>query len=214
MAPDGYALIGCEALIRDFKQQDNGLLGIRVEAVAVSVCVTPGCRRTSCWWPRCNGWKNCRTRRWKKRTPTCWPCSRPAAEHPMVASRWTWAPTPMASGAGQSAGVPAAVHRGRQDRPAATRRPTAAAGCDPDAARRDRRANTIHSIGIAQQRMGHAGKRDKTQHRHQRRQQQPPGFWGMAGNGLRYCLAFRLKAHTVIASNVPARMSVGQWAPK
>ncbi|PQZ90078.1 MULTISPECIES: LON peptidase substrate-binding domain-containing protein [Pseudomonas] len=30
-APDGYALIGCEALIRDFKQQDNGLLGIRVE---------------------------------------------------------------------------------------------------------------------------------------------------------------------------------------
>ena len=31
LAPDGYALIGCEALIRDFKQQDNGLLGIRVE---------------------------------------------------------------------------------------------------------------------------------------------------------------------------------------
>lgn len=31
VAPDGYALIGCEALIRDFKQQDNGLLGIRVE---------------------------------------------------------------------------------------------------------------------------------------------------------------------------------------
>ncbi|MBC3255174.1 LON peptidase substrate-binding domain-containing protein [Pseudomonas paralactis] len=30
-APDGYALIGCEAFIRDFKQQDNGLLGIRVE---------------------------------------------------------------------------------------------------------------------------------------------------------------------------------------
>ncbi|MDP0947259.1 hypothetical protein, partial [Klebsiella pneumoniae] len=30
-APEGYALIGCEALIRDFKQQDNGLLGIRVE---------------------------------------------------------------------------------------------------------------------------------------------------------------------------------------
>lgn len=31
IAPDGYALIGCEAFIRDFKQQDNGLLGIRVE---------------------------------------------------------------------------------------------------------------------------------------------------------------------------------------
>lgn len=31
LAPDGYATIGCEALIRDFKQQDNGLLGIRVE---------------------------------------------------------------------------------------------------------------------------------------------------------------------------------------
>lgn len=31
LAPDGYALMGCEALIRDFKQQDNGLLGIRVE---------------------------------------------------------------------------------------------------------------------------------------------------------------------------------------
>ncbi|UVJ43467.1 LON peptidase substrate-binding domain-containing protein [Pseudomonas sp. LS1212] len=30
-APEGYALIGCEALIRDFQQQDNGLLGIRVE---------------------------------------------------------------------------------------------------------------------------------------------------------------------------------------
>lgn len=29
-APDGYALVGCEALIRDFKQQENGLLGIRV----------------------------------------------------------------------------------------------------------------------------------------------------------------------------------------
>ncbi|MCK3829464.1 LON peptidase substrate-binding domain-containing protein [Pseudomonas fluorescens] len=31
IAPDGYALIGCEAFIRDFKQQDNGLLGIRVQ---------------------------------------------------------------------------------------------------------------------------------------------------------------------------------------
>ena len=31
VAPDGYALIGCEALIRDFQQQENGLLGIRVQ---------------------------------------------------------------------------------------------------------------------------------------------------------------------------------------
>lgn len=30
-AAQGYATIGCEALIRDFQQQDNGLLGIRVE---------------------------------------------------------------------------------------------------------------------------------------------------------------------------------------
>ncbi|QXI29240.1 LON peptidase substrate-binding domain-containing protein [Pseudomonas vanderleydeniana] len=30
-APQGFARIGCEALIRDFQQQDNGLLGIRVE---------------------------------------------------------------------------------------------------------------------------------------------------------------------------------------
>ncbi|OZY47705.1 LON peptidase substrate-binding domain-containing protein [Pseudomonas lundensis] len=30
-APDDIALIGCEALIRDFQQQENGLLGIRVE---------------------------------------------------------------------------------------------------------------------------------------------------------------------------------------
>ncbi|OCR24584.1 ATP-dependent protease [Pseudomonas syringae] len=30
-APVGYSLIGCEALVRDFQQQDNGLLGIRVE---------------------------------------------------------------------------------------------------------------------------------------------------------------------------------------
>ena len=30
-APEGYALIGCEARITDFQQQDNGLLGIRVE---------------------------------------------------------------------------------------------------------------------------------------------------------------------------------------
>ncbi|MHC6223816.1 LON peptidase substrate-binding domain-containing protein [Pseudomonas sp. X10] len=30
-APLGVASIGCEALIRDFQQQDNGLLGIRVE---------------------------------------------------------------------------------------------------------------------------------------------------------------------------------------
>ncbi|WQG56592.1 LON peptidase substrate-binding domain-containing protein [Pseudomonas sp. RTB3] len=30
-APEGYALVGCEALVRDFQQQDNGLLGIRVE---------------------------------------------------------------------------------------------------------------------------------------------------------------------------------------
>ncbi|EPL15450.1 LON peptidase substrate-binding domain-containing protein [Pseudomonas sp. CF161] len=29
--PEGYALIGCEALITDFHQQDNGLLGIRVK---------------------------------------------------------------------------------------------------------------------------------------------------------------------------------------
>ena len=31
LAPEGYALIGCEARITDFQQQDNGLLGIRVE---------------------------------------------------------------------------------------------------------------------------------------------------------------------------------------
>ncbi|AIR89258.1 LON peptidase substrate-binding domain-containing protein [Pseudomonas cremoricolorata] len=30
-APTGIASLGCEALIRDFVQQDNGLLGIRVE---------------------------------------------------------------------------------------------------------------------------------------------------------------------------------------
>lgn len=30
-APQDFAQIGCEALIRDFQQQDNGLLGIRVE---------------------------------------------------------------------------------------------------------------------------------------------------------------------------------------
>ncbi|SHN13540.1 hypothetical protein SAMN05216593_10924 [Pseudomonas asturiensis] len=29
-APGGYSLIGCEALVQDFQQQDNGLLGIRV----------------------------------------------------------------------------------------------------------------------------------------------------------------------------------------
>lgn len=29
--PSGYSLIGCEALVRDFQTQDNGLLGIRVE---------------------------------------------------------------------------------------------------------------------------------------------------------------------------------------
>ena len=31
LAPEGYAEIGCEARITDFQQQDNGLLGIRVE---------------------------------------------------------------------------------------------------------------------------------------------------------------------------------------
>ncbi|KAB0481196.1 hypothetical protein SAMN04490202_3376 [Pseudomonas reinekei] len=31
IAPAGYALVGCEALITDFKTQDNGLLGIRVQ---------------------------------------------------------------------------------------------------------------------------------------------------------------------------------------
>ncbi|VVM50421.1 LON peptidase substrate-binding domain-containing protein [Pseudomonas fluorescens] len=31
IAPAGYALVGCEARITDFKQQDNGLLGIRVQ---------------------------------------------------------------------------------------------------------------------------------------------------------------------------------------
>ncbi|WP_295476496.1 LON peptidase substrate-binding domain-containing protein [uncultured Pseudomonas sp.] len=30
VAPAGHSLIGCEALVRDFQQQDNGLLGIRV----------------------------------------------------------------------------------------------------------------------------------------------------------------------------------------
>ncbi|MFC3940764.1 ATP-dependent protease [Pseudomonas gingeri NCPPB 3146 = LMG 5327] len=30
-AAEGFARVGCEALIRDFQQQDNGLLGIRVE---------------------------------------------------------------------------------------------------------------------------------------------------------------------------------------
>lgn len=32
-APPSIASVGCEALIRDFVQQDNGLLGIRVEGV-------------------------------------------------------------------------------------------------------------------------------------------------------------------------------------
>ncbi|MDF0731415.1 LON peptidase substrate-binding domain-containing protein [Pseudomonas entomophila] len=32
-APPAVASLGCEALIRDFVQQDNGLLGIRVEGV-------------------------------------------------------------------------------------------------------------------------------------------------------------------------------------
>ena len=31
IAPDGYARVGCEALITDFSQQENGLLGIRVQ---------------------------------------------------------------------------------------------------------------------------------------------------------------------------------------
>lgn len=30
-APQGFARVGCEALVRDFQRQDNGLLGIRVE---------------------------------------------------------------------------------------------------------------------------------------------------------------------------------------
>jgi Lon protease-like protein len=32
-APPAVASVGCEAVIRDFVQQDNGLLGIRVEGV-------------------------------------------------------------------------------------------------------------------------------------------------------------------------------------
>ncbi|AXA57387.1 LON peptidase substrate-binding domain-containing protein [Pseudomonas thivervalensis] len=31
VAPEGYARVGCEALITDFSQQENGLLGIRVQ---------------------------------------------------------------------------------------------------------------------------------------------------------------------------------------
>jgi Lon protease-like protein len=31
VAPEGFALVGCEARITDFQQQDNGLLGIRVQ---------------------------------------------------------------------------------------------------------------------------------------------------------------------------------------
>jgi Lon protease-like protein len=31
LAPESYALVGCEACITDFQQQDNGLLGIRVQ---------------------------------------------------------------------------------------------------------------------------------------------------------------------------------------
>jgi Lon protease-like protein len=31
IAPHGFAMVGCEARITDFQQQDNGLLGIRVE---------------------------------------------------------------------------------------------------------------------------------------------------------------------------------------
>ncbi|MDF2642143.1 MAG: ATP-dependent protease La protein [Pseudomonas sp.] len=30
VVPDGFSEIGCEALVQDFQQQDNGLLGIRV----------------------------------------------------------------------------------------------------------------------------------------------------------------------------------------
>lgn len=32
-APQAFAMVGCEALVRDFKQQDNGLLGIRVQGL-------------------------------------------------------------------------------------------------------------------------------------------------------------------------------------
>ena len=31
VAPEGFAMVGCEARITDFEQQDNGLLGIRVQ---------------------------------------------------------------------------------------------------------------------------------------------------------------------------------------
>ncbi|MFF7706217.1 LON peptidase substrate-binding domain-containing protein [Pseudomonas sp. NPDC007930] len=31
LAPSAHAMVGCEALIRDFQRQDNGLLGIRVQ---------------------------------------------------------------------------------------------------------------------------------------------------------------------------------------
>jgi len=31
IAPQGFALVGCEARVTDFQQQDNGLLGIRVQ---------------------------------------------------------------------------------------------------------------------------------------------------------------------------------------
>ncbi len=47
---------------------------------------TPRCRRTSCWWPRCNGWKSGRTSALEEEDADLLALLQALAEHPMVAS--------------------------------------------------------------------------------------------------------------------------------
>ena len=134
MAPDGYALIGCEALIRDFKQQDNGLLGIRVEGGRRFRVLDTGVQKDQLLVAEVQ---------WLDEQP-----DQPLDEEDADLLALLQAPGRASDGLfaghgrsrrgpaslGQSACLSLALYRGRQDRPAATRRPAAAPGCDPDAA--------------------------------------------------------------------------------
>ncbi len=81
-APPVVASIGCEAVIRDFVQQDNGLLGIRVEGVRRFNLDSTEVQKDQLLVGRCNGWRSRRTARCWRRTKTCWRCW------------WPWASTP------------------------------------------------------------------------------------------------------------------------
>ena len=75
-APDDIAPIGCEALIRDFQQQENGLLGIRVEGGRRFGVLSAERQRDQLLVAEVEWLDEIPENRLKRKIRICWRCSR------------------------------------------------------------------------------------------------------------------------------------------